>query len=71
MRLEPRNVSRRMLHRLWHLWGTLFGAGRAEEVSLCSTPPPPPAAVVGSYNHHDIGEEVEWRPPEGCCMLTP
>ena len=24
-------------------------------------PPPPPIGVVGSYNHHDIGEEVEWR----------
>ena len=44
------------------LWGTLFGAGRAEEVSLCSTPPPP-AGGVDSYNHHDIDEEVEWRPP--------
>ena len=27
------------------------------EVSLCLTP------GVGGYNHHDIGEEVEFRPP--------
>ena len=26
-------------------------------------PPPPLAGGVDSYNHHDIGEEVEWRPP--------
>ena len=44
------------------LWGTLFCAGRAEEASFCSFPPAP-AGVVGSYNHHDIGEEVDWRPP--------
>ena len=25
--------------------------------------PLPPAGAVGSYKHHDIGEEVEWRPP--------
>ena len=31
---------------------------------LSSQPPPPPqAGGVGSYNHRDIGEEVEWRPP--------
>ena len=24
---------------------------------------PPPGGGVGGYNHHDIGEEVEWRPP--------
>ena len=24
---------------------------------------PPLAGVVGGYNHHCIGEEVEWRPP--------
>ena len=22
-----------------------------------------PAGAVGGYNHHCIGEEVEWRPP--------
>ena len=26
-------------------------------------PPPPPAGGVGGYNHHYIGEEVEWRLP--------
>ena len=26
-------------------------------------PPPSPAGVVGSYHHHGIGEEVDWRPP--------
>ena len=26
-------------------------------------PAPPSAGSVDSYNHHDIGEEVEWRPP--------
>ena len=32
--------------------------------SLYSQPPAPPSAGgVGSYNHLDIGEEVEWRPP--------
>ena len=35
--------------------------GRAEEKS--SMPPPPPTGGVGGYNHHCIGEEVEWRPP--------
>ena len=34
--------------------------GRADEKS--SMPPPPPARGVGGYNHHCIGEEVEWRP---------
>ena len=24
---------------------------------------PPLAEGVGGYDHHDIGEEVEWRPP--------
>ena len=24
---------------------------------------PPPARAVGGYNHHRMGEEVEWRPP--------
>ena len=33
--------------------------GRAEEKPT----PPPPAGGVGGYNHHCIGEEVEWRPP--------
>ena len=47
------------------LWGTLFGAGRAGEVSLCSTAAP--GRSVSSCNNHDIGEEVECR----CCMLTP
>ena len=32
--------------------------GRTEE--NLSTPS---AGGVGGYNHHDIGEEVEWRPP--------
>ena len=50
------------------LWGTLFGVGCAEQVSLCSTPPPPPVGGVGSYNRHDIGGKVEWRPP---WLLTP
>ena len=36
--------------------------GRAEEKSSMP-PPPPPAGGVGGYNHHCIGEEVEWRPP--------
>ena len=26
-------------------------------------PPPPRARGVGGYNHHDIGDEVDWRPP--------
>ena len=26
-------------------------------------PPPPPVGGVGGYNHYDIGEEAEWRPP--------
>ena len=30
---------------------------------LNAPPPPPPAGGVDSYNHHDIGEEVERRPP--------
>ena len=47
------------------MWGTLFGAGRAKEVSLLSTLPLP-AGGVGGYNHRDIGEEVEWRPPLLC-----
>ena len=24
--------------------------------------PPPLAGVVGDYNHHEMGEEMEWRP---------
>ena len=61
-----RNVKRlKRPHRLGHLVGTLFtlfGAGRAKEISLLSTPPPPPAGGVGGYNHRDSGEEGEWRP---------
>ena len=38
--------------------------GPAEE-NLSITPPPPLslAGGVGGYNHHDIGQEVELRPP--------
>ena len=37
--------------------------GRAKEKSSMPPPPPPRAGGVGGYNHHCIGEEVEWRPP--------
>ena len=37
--------------------------GRAKEKSSIPPPPPPPAGGLGGYNHHCIGEEVEWRPP--------
>ena len=30
---------------------------------MLNPPPPPAAGGVDGYNHHDIGEEVEWRPP--------
>ena len=36
--------------------------GRTEE-NLSMPPPPHPAGGVGGYNHHYIGDEVEWRPP--------
>ena len=29
---------------------------------MLNNPPPLLAGGVGSYNCHDIGEEVEWRP---------
>ena len=40
------------------MWGTLFGACHAKEVSLLSTVPP--WQVV--CNHRDTGEAGEWRP---------
>ena len=45
------------------LGGTLFSSGRADEVSVCSIPPPFLAGSCAQLQHHDIGEELEWRPP--------
>ena len=44
------------------------GAGQCRAVQgracTCQNRPwPPPVGGVGGYNHHCIGEEVEWRPP--------
>ena len=43
---------------------------------LFTVTPPHQAGGVNGYNHHDIGEEVEWRPllsyanPLGHCATT-
>ena len=63
MRFKPRNVSKRMLHRLGHPVGHPLWCGPCRGGLFLFNPPPPAAGVVGSYNRHDIGEEVEWRPP--------
>ena len=66
MRSEPRNVSKRMLERLGHPVGHPLRCGPCQGGLFVLNPPPPLAGVVGSYNRHDIGEEVEWRPPLSC-----
>ena len=63
----PRDTKHEMVETVasqaWAPCVPSFVLGLAKEVNLLSTFPLPLVGGVGGYNHHDIGEEVEWRPP--------